>query len=103
MIDFNDTAALRPDRIDLDAVVARLRDDAGTWVPRLFPSGRREEDVWRLANIRGDAPRKQGSCVITLKGERAAPTLSAPSAFDADPAVSAKIGPSLKRDAPRQL
>ncbi len=71
MIDFNDTTPLRPDRIDLDAVVARLRDDALAWVPRLFPSGRREDDVWRLANIRGDAPRKQGSCVITLKGERA--------------------------------
>ena len=71
MIDLNDITPLRPGRIDLDAVVARLRDDAGTWVPRLFPSGRREEDIWRLANIRGDAPRKQGSCVITLKGERA--------------------------------
>lgn len=71
MIDLNDATPLRPGRIDLDAVVGRLRDDAGTWVPRLFPSGRREDDVWRLANIRGDAPRKQGSCVITIKGDRA--------------------------------
>jgi phage/plasmid primase-like uncharacterized protein len=71
LIDLNDATPLRPGRIDLDAVVGRLRDDAGVWVPRLFPSGRREDDVWRLANIRGDAPRKQGSCVITIKGERA--------------------------------
>jgi putative DNA primase/helicase len=71
LIDLNDITPLRPGRIDLDAVVGRLRDDAGTWVPRLFPSGRREDDVWRLANIRGDAPRKQGSCVITIKGDRA--------------------------------
>jgi hypothetical protein len=40
-------------------------------VPRHFPNGRRVGDEWRLANIRGDAPRKQGSCVITLKGEHA--------------------------------
>lgn len=71
MIDLNEITPLRPGRIDLDAVIGRLRDDAGTWVPRLFPSGRREDDVWRLANIRGDAPRKQGSCVITIKGDRA--------------------------------
>ena len=40
-------------------------------MPRHFPNGRRIGDEWRLANIRGDAPRKNGSCVITLKGERA--------------------------------
>ena len=28
-------------------------------------------DELRLANIRGDKPRKQGSCVIALEGERA--------------------------------
>ena len=72
MIDFNDTHPTpSAGRIDLDVVLTRLRDDAGGWVPRLFPNGRREGDEWRLANIRGDAPRKQGSCVITLTGERA--------------------------------
>ena len=71
MIDLNDTIPLRPGRIDLEVVLARLRTDAGTWVPRLFPEGRLEDDVWRLANIRGAAPRKQGSCVITIKGDRA--------------------------------
>ena len=40
-------------------------------MPQLFPSGKSNKDEWRLANIRGDAPRKNGSCVITLKGEHA--------------------------------
>jgi putative DNA primase/helicase len=73
LIDFNDashpfTAALR---YDLDAIVARLRATADSWVPQLFPNGRRVGDEWRLANISGAAPRKQGSCVIQLKGDRA--------------------------------
>jgi putative DNA primase/helicase len=60
-----------PFQYDLDEIVRRLRDSAGQWVPSHFPNGRRNDDEWRLANIRGDAPRKQGSCVITLKGEHA--------------------------------
>ena len=36
-----------------------------------FPNGRRVGDEWRLANIKGAPPRKQGSCVIALKGEHA--------------------------------
>ncbi|MGE3404983.1 MAG: toprim domain-containing protein, partial [Vicinamibacterales bacterium] len=73
MIDLNDAAPQRSpgDRYDLDAIVARLRETAGHWVPQHFPNGRREGDEWRLANIRGDAPRKQGSCVIALTGDRA--------------------------------
>jgi hypothetical protein len=70
MIDLNDASA-PPPRFDLDAIAARLRDTAAVWVPQHFPNGRREGDEWRLANIRGDAPRKNGSCVIALKGERA--------------------------------
>ena len=58
-------------RYDLDLVVARLRETAETWVPRLFPRGRKAGDEWRLASIRGDAPRKTGSCVIALRGQRA--------------------------------
>jgi len=58
-------------RYDLDAIVARLRATAESWVPQHFPNGRRVADEWRLANIRGDAPRKSGSCVFTLKGEHA--------------------------------
>ncbi len=40
-------------------------------MPSHFPNGRRIGDELRLANIRGDQPRKQGSCVIALDGERA--------------------------------
>ncbi|MBN9023907.1 MAG: P-loop ATPase, partial [Rhizobiales bacterium] len=73
MIDFNDAQPARPPaiRYDLDAIVAGLRATAGSWVPRLFANGRRVGDEWRLANIRGDAPRKNGSCVIALKGDHA--------------------------------
>ncbi|MBC8339401.1 MAG: toprim domain-containing protein [Alphaproteobacteria bacterium] len=73
MIDFNDVAPApaKPIHYDLDVIVARLRDTAEHWVPQDFPNGRRNGDEWRLANIRGDAPRKNGSCVITLKGDHA--------------------------------
>ena len=73
MLDLNDTRPLgdEPLRYDLDLVVHRLRETAETWVPRLFPNGRRSGEEWRLANIRGDAPRKMGSCVIALRGAHA--------------------------------
>lgn len=73
VIDLNDVRQLhyRSDRYDLDLIVQRLRETAEDWVPRLFPNGRRSGDEWRLANIRGDAPRKMGSCVITLRGPHA--------------------------------
>ncbi len=58
-------------RFDLEGITAALRVTARHWVPRLFPNGRREGDEWRLANIRGDAPRKSGSCVIALSGPNA--------------------------------
>lgn len=73
VIDLNDVLPSRPqpDRYDLDLIVQRLREAAEDWVPRLFPRGRKAGDEWRLANIRGDAPRKMGSCVITLRGPHA--------------------------------
>lgn len=72
MLDLNDAEPARPaERFDLDEIVARLRATAEHWVPRHFPNGRRVGDEWRLANIRGDAPRKNGSCVIALTGEHA--------------------------------
>ena len=73
MIDLNDTAPPGPEpfQYDLDEIVRRLRDTAQTWIRQHFPNGRDNGDEWRLANIRGDAPRKQGSCVITLKGGHA--------------------------------
>ena len=42
-----------------------------SWVPSHFRNGKRIGDELRLANIQGDKPRKQGSCVIALEGERA--------------------------------
>jgi len=73
LIDLSDVRPLgaEPIHYDLDEIVCRLRERAGDWVPRHFPNGRRVGDEWRLANIQGAAPRKQGSCVITLKGEHA--------------------------------
>jgi putative DNA primase/helicase len=72
MIDLNDVAPPAPHiHYDLDAIVAGLRDTAASWVPQHFPNGRREGGEWRLANIRGDAPRKNGSCAIALEGPHA--------------------------------
>jgi putative DNA primase/helicase len=73
LLDLNDARPLgcEPSRYDLDLIVQRLRETAETWLPRLFPNGRRSGDEWRLANIRGDAPRKMGSCVIALRGAHA--------------------------------
>jgi putative DNA primase/helicase len=73
LLDLNDVLppATEAPRYDLDLIVERLRDTAPHWVPDLFPRGRRSGDEWRLANIRGDAPRNTGSCVITLRGEHA--------------------------------
>jgi hypothetical protein len=70
LIDLND-ATVAPSRYDLAAIVQRLRDTAHAWVPGLFPNGRRQGDEWRLANIAGAPPRRSGSCVILLRGERA--------------------------------
>jgi len=73
LLDLNDVqpSGGEPLRYDLDLVAARLRETAEDWVPRLFPLGRKAGDEWRLANIRGDAPRNMGSCVITLRGAHA--------------------------------
>jgi putative DNA primase/helicase len=73
MIDLNDASPqpIPALHYDLDAIVTRLRDTAASWVPQAFPNGRKEGDEWRLANIKGSAPRKNGSCVIALKGTRA--------------------------------
>ena len=73
MLDLNDALppATEAPRYDLDLIVERLRETAQHWVPDLFPRGRRSGDEWRLANIRGDAPRNTGSCVITLRGPHA--------------------------------
>lgn len=73
MLDFNDAGPqfVEQPLVDLDALSAALRRTVHAWAPRLFPNGRKVDDVLRLANIRGDAPRKNGSCVIHLKGPHA--------------------------------
>jgi Domain of unknown function (DUF927)/Toprim domain len=72
MLDFNGTEPARPfERFDLDSIIEALRRDAKAWVPQHFPKGRREGNAWRLANIHGAPPRKQGSCVIALEGPNA--------------------------------
>ncbi len=73
MIDLNGVPYVPepPVHYDLEAIVARLRATAESWVPRHFPNGRRVGDEWRLANIQGAVPRRNGSCVIALKGDRA--------------------------------
>jgi phage/plasmid primase-like uncharacterized protein len=73
LLDLNDVRppSAEAPRYDLDLIVQRLRETAEHWVPDLFPRGRRSGDEWRLANIRGDAPRHTGSCVIALRGPHA--------------------------------
>lgn len=73
MLDFNDARpqSTAQEPVDLDALSEALRRTAHLWAPRLFPNGRKVDDVLRLANIRGDAPRKTGSCIIHLKGPHA--------------------------------
>lgn len=70
MIDLNESDP-QQSRYDLDDLAARLSLQSGSWVPRLFPSGKIESHELRLANIEGHAPRKNGSCVIQLKGAHA--------------------------------
>ncbi len=70
MIDLNESEQ-QQSRYDLDDLATRLSLQSGSWVPRLFPSGRIESHELRLANIEGHAPRKQGSCIIQLKGAHA--------------------------------
>ena len=97
MFDFNDVQPLRaerPVRHDLDLIVRRLRDTAESWVPRLFPNGRRVGDEWRLANIHGDAPRKSGSCIISLRARMPATGMSLTASR-----VEGRSAPSAKRRA----
>lgn len=56
---------------DLDEVIDRLSQYASQWVPVAFPLGRIEGNELRLADISGRAPKKAGSCSISLKGDRA--------------------------------
>ncbi len=83
-MDFNDAPGNggggKP-RYDLDALAAALAATAESWAPLIFPRGRISDDrsELRLANIKGAPPRNTGSCVVSLRGERAG------SYFDYDP------------------
>ncbi|HJU18593.1 MAG TPA: phage/plasmid primase, P4 family [Stellaceae bacterium] len=71
MLDLNNVPAYEPARYDPDALARGLAACAEHWVPDLFPAGKRDGPDLRLANIQGDAPRKNGSCVIHLRGPHA--------------------------------
>jgi hypothetical protein len=72
MIDLNDVSPPRDDdERDLDDLSDRLGDCARYWVPQYFANGRVDGSKLRLANIRGDAPSKHGSCIIDLAGDYA--------------------------------
>jgi hypothetical protein len=71
VIDLNDVVPQASGRYDLDDLSRRLSGQAESWVPQLFPNGRQEGGELRLANIKGERPRKTGSCVIQLTGDYA--------------------------------
>jgi hypothetical protein len=63
VIDLNDAG----DQRDWEGVKRALLGSAATWVPRIFPHGRRgDSGEWRMADISGRAPSKKGSFVIDL-------------------------------------
>jgi hypothetical protein len=69
-IDLNDRPSKKVD-YDLDVLSSGLADCAEFWIPELFPKGKIDGDVLRLANISGTPPRKNGSCVVQLRGAEA--------------------------------
>jgi hypothetical protein len=63
-----------PHYSDVETLTHILRVNAPDWVPELFPRGRLDPDdktLWRLANIKGDPPKKRGSCIVHLAGDKA--------------------------------
>lgn len=75
-MDFN--AGDSQQRFDVDDLSRRLAACADSWAPQLFANGIVDGDLIRVANIRGDRPRKRGSCVINLADG---------SWFDHDPSI----------------
>jgi putative DNA primase/helicase len=57
-----------PSRAEL---LTALRPTADRWVRDIFPNGKLVDGAWRVADISGRTPCKQGSCVIELEGEEA--------------------------------
>jgi predicted P-loop ATPase len=72
MIDLNDVWR-PPHRYDLREIKERLCATAQDWLPPLFPQARLSSDrrTLRCADLSGRPPRKEGSCIIALKGSRA--------------------------------
>jgi predicted P-loop ATPase len=72
MIDLNDVWQ-PPVRFDLAAVREQLMATAPDWLPGLFPQARLSPDrkTLRCADLSGRPPRKEGSCIIHLRGPRA--------------------------------
>jgi predicted P-loop ATPase len=72
MIDLNDVYQPLP-QFDFREIRDRLSASADHWLPNLFPNARISSDrrVLRCADLSGRAPRKEGSCVIHLRGEHA--------------------------------
>lgn len=56
---------------DTKELAARLGECVDEWVPVYFPNARRTPEAWRLADISGRAPRKDGSCLIDRRGVNA--------------------------------
>jgi predicted P-loop ATPase len=72
MIDLNDVWQPLP-RLDLREVRERLCAIADEWLPELFSQAKLSVDrkTLRCADLSGRPPRKEGSCIIYLKGPRA--------------------------------
>src|SRR5215210_8623344 len=71
-IDLNDVWR-PPVRYDLREIRNRLCAMAAEWLPGMFPHARISPDrkTLRCADLSGRPPRKEGSCVIHLRGPRA--------------------------------
>jgi hypothetical protein len=75
MIDLSDASEQRPEhspavpQFDVDTLSRGLAERAAEIFPPLFPHGRIVE--LRMADINGNSPRKEGSCVVKLKGDDA--------------------------------
>jgi hypothetical protein len=75
MIDLSDASEQRPEhspavpQFDVDTLSRGLAERAAEIFPPLFPHGRIVGDELRMADINGNSPRKEGSCVVKLKGD----------------------------------
>lgn len=72
VIDLNDVWQ-PPPRYDARELRERLAATAADWLPSLFPAARMSLDrkTLRCADLSGRQPRKEGSCIIHLRGPRA--------------------------------